>query len=251
MKNMELPFIRDMFEAIAPRYDLLNRLLSLRQDVYWRRIMVSVMKLPDNGKVLDVACGTGDVAFEILGQKGPGVSVFGVDFSPGMLVLAKNKIRNVSAGSGPSKFPEYRKYPNIHLTAGNAFHLPFRKETFDAITIAFGIRNIRDKLSVLEIFHDSLKPGGMLLVLELATPPKGLLLSLYLLYFKKILPLIGWFFSKNLKAYKYLPASVINFPEPDIFAGIMRSAGFSNVRWRKLTMGVATLYIGRRGNLKR
>lgn len=231
MNKMELPFIRDMFDAISPKYDLLNRLLSLRQDVYWRRAMVSAMQIPDKGVVLDAACGTGDVALEIVRQKGSGVQVFGADFSPGMLMLAKDKIN---------------KYPGIHLLAGNAFHLPFRAETFDAVTIAFGIRNITDKLSVLKIFHEHLKPGGMLLVLELATPPKGVLLSLYLFYFKKILPMIGWFFSKNLMAYKYLPASVMNFPEAPTFAALMRAAGFSNVRWRHLTMGIATLYVGRK-----
>ncbi|MDM8549253.1 bifunctional demethylmenaquinone methyltransferase/2-methoxy-6-polyprenyl-1,4-benzoquinol methylase UbiE [Desulfobacterales bacterium HSG2] len=237
MKNMELPFIRDMFEAIAPRYDLLNRLLSLRQDVYWRRAMVSAMEIPDNGVVLDAACGTGDVALEILRRKGPDVAVFGVDFSPGMLVLAKDKMNHTDAGP-----------PNIHLIAGNALQLPFGAETFDAITIAFGIRNISDKPSVLKMFYDSLKPGGMLLVLELGTPAKGSFLSsAYLIYFKKVLPLIGWFFSKNLKAYQYLPVSVVHFPEPKIFAEIMRSAGFSDVRWRKLTMGIATLYKGYKG----
>ena len=228
MKNIELPFIRDMFEAIAPRYDLLNRLLSLRQDVYWRRAMVSAMTVPADGAVLDIACGTGDVALEILRQKGRGPAVFGVDFSPGMLMLAKEKVKDSS----------------IHLIAGNVFHLPFRTKAFDAVTIAFGIRNISDKLSALKIFHDTLKKGGMLLVLELATPLKGPVLSLYLLYFKKILPLIGWFFSKNLKAYQYLPDSVVNFPEPHAFAELMRSAGFSDVRWRKLTGGIATLYVG-------
>ncbi|QTA84665.1 Ubiquinone/menaquinone biosynthesis methyltransferase family protein [Desulfonema magnum] len=188
MKNMELPFIKDMFEAIAPRYDLLNRLLSLRQDVYWRRLMVSVMELPDNGKVLDVACGTGDVAFEILRQKGLGIRVFGVDFSPGMLVLAKNKIRDAISCPGFSKPSEFGKYPNIYLIAGNAFHLPFKKETFDAITIAFGIRNIRDKLSALKVFHDSLKPGGMLFVLELATPRKDYYYHFIFFILKKFFP---------------------------------------------------------------
>jgi len=232
-KNTELPFIRDMFESIAPRYDLLNRLLSLRQDVYWRRAMVSEMDIPRNADVLDVACGTGDVAIEILRQKDHGVRVFGVDFSPGMLILAKEKI------AVKKKISD-----NIFLNAGDAFYLPFKKKTFDAVTIAFGIRNIQDKLTVLKCFYDSLKPGGMLLVLELATPSERGLLSFYLFYFKKILPLIGWFFSKNLMAYQYLPDSVVHFPKPDRFAAIMESAGFSNVRWKKLTLGTAVLYIG-------
>ncbi|MBU2521492.1 MAG: bifunctional demethylmenaquinone methyltransferase/2-methoxy-6-polyprenyl-1,4-benzoquinol methylase UbiE [Proteobacteria bacterium] len=232
MKNMELPFIREMFESIAHRYDLLNRLLSLSQDIYWRRTMVSAIEAPDNGVLLDVACGTGDVALEISRQKGRGVSIFGVDFSPNMLMSAKNKIKSIADNS------------NIYLLAGNAFNLPFREETFDAVTIAFGIRNICDKLLVLKVFYDSLKPGGMLLVLELSTPGKGFLLSSYLFYFKKVLPLIGWFLSKNLKAYQYLPSSVVNFPDPKSFAAMIRSAGFKNVRWKSMTMGIANLHVG-------
>ncbi len=232
MKNVELPFIREMFESIAPRYDLLNRLLSLSQDIYWRRTMVSAIEVPDNGALLDAACGTGDVAIEILRQKGTGVSIFGVDFSPNMLMSAKNKIKSISDSS------------NIYLLGGNAFDLPFREETFDAVTIAFGIRNICDKPSVLKVFYNSLKPGGMLLVLELATPRKGFLLLFYLFYFKKVLPLIGWFLSKNLKAYQYLPSSVANFPDPKSFAAMMRSSGFINVRWKSLTMGIVNLHVG-------
>ena len=232
MKNLELPFVKDMFEAIAPRYDFLNRFLSFRQDVYWRKTMVSVMKLSKGAKVLDVACGTGDVALEILKQKGTGVTVYGVDFSPGMLQLGNDKIRREKVDG------------SIHLMAGNALDLPVAPESFDAVTIAFGIRNIADKLSALKAFHGSLRKGGMLLVLELTTPASAFFRSLYLLYFKKILPLIGGFFSKNIKAYQYLPASVLDFPESSVFAGIMRSAGFSDVKWKNMTFGIVTLYVG-------
>lgn len=237
MKNMEPSFVKEMFEEIAHRYDLLNRLLSLRQDVYWRRTMVAAMEIPDDGVVLDVACGTGDVALEVLRQRQPKVTVFGIDFSQRMLIIARDKIdrEKIKGVCGNS---------DIHLLAGNAFDLPFRTETFDAIAIAFGIRNINDKLSLLNIFHDSLKRGGMLLVLELATPQKSLLSFLYLFYFKRVLPLIGWLFSLNLKAYRYLPSSVAVFPEPDIFASMMRLAGFKDVKWKRLTMGIATLHVG-------
>ncbi len=237
MKNMELTFIKDMFDTIAPRYDLLNRLLSFRQDVYWRRAMVSEIKIPDNGTALDVACGTGDVAFEIIRQKSSNAAVVGIDFSPRMLSVCKNKV-----------IKDYTKRAkttaNIHLVAGDALYLPFKAETFDVITIAFGIRNICDRLAVLKIFHNCLKTKGQLLVLELATPPKGLPLLFYLFYSKKILPLIGWFFSRNIKAYEYLPSSVASFPAPDAFAATIRSAGFKNIRHKALTIGAATLYVG-------
>ncbi|MDI6687182.1 MAG: bifunctional demethylmenaquinone methyltransferase/2-methoxy-6-polyprenyl-1,4-benzoquinol methylase UbiE [Desulfobacterales bacterium] len=232
MKKVEIPFIKEMFDQIAPRYDLLNRLLSCRQDVYWRRMMVSEINVPAGGLLLDVACGTGDVAIEIIRQKGSSVKVCGIDFSTSMLMLARNKIRDIHDGS------------NIHLLSGNALNLPFKEETFDALTIAFGIRNIVDKLSALQVFYRTLTTGGMLLVLELAFPKKGLLPAFYHFYFKKILPLIGALFSKNLMAYQYLPCSVESFPDPYSFAATMRKAGFQGVRWKKLALGIAILYVG-------
>jgi demethylmenaquinone methyltransferase/2-methoxy-6-polyprenyl-1,4-benzoquinol methylase len=232
MQKTELPFIREMFDKIAPRYDLLNHLLSLGQDILWRKALASELNVSGKGKVLDVACGTGEIGLEILRQKNSEVSVFGLDFSINMLMLAAEKIKDKA------------KEARFHLSAGDAFYLPFKDNTFDAVTIAFGIRNLGDKLSALKSFHNSLKPGGMLLILELSTPRKGLLLNTYLLYFKKILPLIGWFFSKNLAAYQYLTDSVINFPRPEKFADIMVKANFSNVRWKGLTSGVVNLFIG-------
>lgn len=234
MKNLELPFIKDMFDTIAPRYDFLNRFLSMRQDVYWRRKMVSALNLGRGARVLDVACGTGDVALEVVRQAGPSARVVGADFSPGMLVLGKEKVR--AAGRGDQ----------IHLLAGNALSLPFAAEEFDAVTIAFGIRNIGDKVRALTAFHEAMKPEGTLAVLELATPKEGFFRSLYLLYFKRLLPLIGGFFSKNLAAYEYLPDSVLNFPQPEAFAGIMEEAGFRSVSWKRLSMGIVTLYIGKK-----
>lgn len=232
MNNKELGFIKEMFEKIAPKYDFLNHLLSLGKDIYWRQTLVSAMDIPPKSRVLDAACGTGDIAIEIIRQKKNNVSVYGVDFSKNMLKIAKKKVRNANLGSG------------IHFAAANAFHLPFNIKTFHAATIAFGIRNINAKTKVLKAFHNSLKPGGMLLVLELATPEKGALLSIYLFYFKKILPLIGRFFSKNSMAYKYLPSSVANFPNAKTFASIMRKAGFKEIKWKKMTMGIATLFVG-------
>ncbi|MBC2714878.1 MAG: bifunctional demethylmenaquinone methyltransferase/2-methoxy-6-polyprenyl-1,4-benzoquinol methylase UbiE [Desulfobacteraceae bacterium] len=229
---MELDFIKEMFDSIAPRYDFLNRLLSLRQDVYWRRTMISALDLPDNATVLDVACGTGDVLIEILNQTGNQKLVVGADFAPEMLKQAKIKLLRENFS------------PDIQLIAGNALYLPFAPDTFDAVTIAFGIRNIMDRKSALSNFFNCLKSGGKLAVLELATPGSKFFLSLYLFYFSRILPLIGAFFSKHMKAYDYLPASVINFPPPDKFAAIMKQAEFTKIKWRRLTMGIATVHIG-------
>jgi demethylmenaquinone methyltransferase/2-methoxy-6-polyprenyl-1,4-benzoquinol methylase len=231
MENRELPFVREMFDAIAPKYDLLNRLLSLRQDVVWRRKMVSAMAIAGSGRVLDVACGTGDVILEILRQNGERIEVTGIDFSPAMLMLARQKIRPIQD-------------PAISLLAGNALAMPFEHESFDALTIAFGIRNIQDKAGALKAFWDVLKPGGRLLILELATPRNTRLREAYLAYFQKVLPLIGQLFSKHKFAYTYLPDSVSRFPEPAVFMSIMRSAGFSTVDCRRLTFGIANLFVG-------
>ena len=231
MESRELPFIREMFDSIAPRYDLLNRLLSLRQDVVWRRKLAATLSIPAEGRVLDVACGTGDVALEIRRQKGPRVKVAGLDFSPGMLRLARGKIlRNRDTA--------------ISLLAGDALAMPFGPASFDAVTVAFGIRNIQDKAGALRAFHESLKPGGMLLVLELATPKKTRLRDAYLAYFQKVLPTIGRLFSKHRFAYSYLPDSVSRFPATDVFMTIMVEAGFSHVTCRRMTLGIANLFVG-------
>ncbi len=231
MEKRELPFVREMFDSIAPRYDLLNRLLSLRQDVVWRKKMVAAMIVPHKGRVLDVACGTGDVAVEICRQKGPQVSVTAIDFSPGMLGLAREKTRQ-GGGAG------------VSLLAGNALTLPFRPASFHAVTIAFGIRNIQDKVGALETFYETLMPGGMVLILELATPKKTRLHDAYLAYFQKVLPIIGRLFSKHRFAYSYLPESVARFPAADVFMSIMADAGFSKISCRRLTLGIANLFVG-------
>lgn len=226
MNKGELPFVKEMFDNIAPKYDLLNRLLSMRQDVYWRSKMVSEMTIPKDGKILDAACGTGDVIIEITKQKGERASVVGLDFAPSMLAIAGEKTGSFD-----------------NLIAGDALDLPFKKGCFDAVTMAFGIRNIMDKPKALNAFHTLLKKGGMILILELTTPEPGTLLSFYLFYFKKLLPLIGRYFSKHSFAYQYLPESVMKFPTPDAFSGLIRSAGFSNVRYKKMTFGIVTLFI--------
>jgi demethylmenaquinone methyltransferase/2-methoxy-6-polyprenyl-1,4-benzoquinol methylase len=234
MRDKELPFIQNMFDKIAPKYDLLNRLLSLRQDVAWRKQLVLALCPQENDLILDVACGTGDVALTICQTKDPHIKVIGVDFAPQMLINAKKKIDAVN------------KSKEISLMAADALLLPFKKSVFDAATIAFGIRNIVDKDMVLKSFYNSIKKGGRLLVLELGTPSKGFLRWMYLRYFRKILPIIGAIFSKDKGAYRYLPDSVLKFPSEREFAGMMSSAGFHDVKWKSLTFGIATLFIGRK-----
>lgn len=232
MSRNELEFIREMFDRIAPRYDFLNRMLSLRQDVYWRRALVSALDLNPGDRVLDAACGTADVGLEINRQTRGSVHVVGIDFAPRMLHLAKPKIQDIH-GCNP-----------IDLAAADAFKLPFEPGGFDAVTMAFGIRNIQDKDTVLKQFWNQLKPGGRLAFLELGTPDKGAARQAYLFYFNRLLPFIGRFFSSHSFAYSYLPRSVAGFPAADRFAAQMARAGFCNVRYRKLTMGITVLFVG-------
>lgn len=229
--NKELDFVKDMFDRIAPRYDFLNRLLSLRQDIVWRTQMVKAAALEKNSRVLDVACGTCDVAVEIDSWLNGQAAVFGLDFSYGMLELGKKKLIK-------------KNLEKIGLLNGDALHLPFKQDLFDGVFIAFGIRNIMDRKKAVTAFFNILKKGGRLAVLELTTPEKGILRSLYLLYFQKILPMIGSFFSKDRNAYSYLPESVLKFPTPVEFSALMTSSGFKKVRFKQMTFGIVTLFIG-------
>ena len=236
MNNVELPFIREMFDAIAPKYDFLNRSLSLFQDVIWRRRAISSLGLGsgEGKKVLDVACGTCDMALEALHQTKGRVKVVATDFSYNMLTLGREKVEKEPLGK------------EISLVQGNGLSLPGRDNTYDAVTIAFGIRNIMDRKGALKEFFRCLKPGGRVAVLELTTPAEGVLRDFYLLYFQRVLPLIGGVFSKNRGAYTYLPHSVLNFPSRKAFEAIMEEVGFEGVSSRPMTFGIVTLFVGRK-----
>jgi len=229
--TQELDFVKGMFDKIAPRYDFLNRLLSMRRDVYWRREMVRAAKLEPGAAVLDAACGTCDVGLEVSRCLKGRASVTGLDFSFGMLALGKRKL------NGP-------RGRVISLVNGDALNLPVKDQQFDAGFMAFGIRNIMNRTQAMKEFHRTLKPGGRLIILELTTPTRGVMRRLYLLYFQKILPLIGSFFSKHGNAYTYLPESVLKFPEPLSFANQMKDAGFEEIRFKGMTLGIVTLFAG-------
>ncbi len=224
--NRELDFIKDMFDGIAARYDFLNRLLSMGQDVVWRSRMVQAAALEKDSCVLDVACGTGDVSAEIIRQKKDSVKIIGLDFSMPMLLLARKKLKQAQ------------------LMQGNALYLPFSPSVFDAVFIAFGIRNIVNKDGALKQFHKVLREKGKLVILELTRPNNLILHKLYFVYFQKILPKIGSFFSKDPNAYSYLPESVLKFPMPEEFMQTMKNAGFMRLRFRTMTFGIVTLFVG-------
>jgi demethylmenaquinone methyltransferase/2-methoxy-6-polyprenyl-1,4-benzoquinol methylase len=223
--------IRDMFDAIAPRYDLLNRLLSLGIDRRWRTFAVGQLQIPPGGKVLDVATGTGDVALEIASRTADSVTIVGEDFTQGMLVQGMEKI---------AKSPYERR---ISLVNAPCEAMPHPSAIFDGVTIAFGIRNVVDRLEGLKEMHRVLKPGGRAVILEFSNPKSRVFKSLYYFYFRRILPFIGGLLSKR-SAYQYLPDSVLEFPDQESFKALMAKVGFVDLNHYDLTFGIATVYVG-------
>lgn len=223
--------IRAMFDDIAPRYDLLNRLLSLGIDRRWRRFAVGQLQIPPGGMVLDIATGTGDVALEVAARTPDSVRIIGEDFTQGMLLKGHEKIAK----------SEYMD--RIMLVNAPCEAIPHPDNLFDGITIAFGIRNVVEREAGLAEMVRVLKPGGRAVILEFSNPSNPLFKAIYTAYFHYILPFIGGILSTR-SAYKYLPDSVATFPAQEQFKQMMSSAGFTDVRHHDLTFGIATVYVG-------
>lgn len=221
--------IREMFDAIAPRYDLLNRLLSFGIDRRWRRYAVGLLTIPDQGTVLDIATGTGDVALEIAARTPASVRIVGADFTQGMLVHGRPKLAASPHGS------------RIELVNAPCEQLPFENERFDAVTIAFGIRNVVDRNAGLREMYRVLRPGGRVVILEFSNPRSRIFKAIYDFYFLQILPRIGGLISRR-SAYQYLPDSVQAFPPRSEFMQMMGDAGFRDITHTDLTFGIATVY---------
>ena len=224
--------VREMFTSIAPRYDLLNHLLSANVDkLWWRRTartFTSILSRP-GARVLDLCCGTGDMAFA-LRRESSNVHITGADFSHAMLELARKK-SNV----------QHR----ITWIEADALQLPFPDASFDLVTSAFGFRNLADYNAGLREIRRVLKPGGECGILEFSDPP-GIRGKIYHLYFKSVLPRIGRLISGSSGAYSYLPASVVRFPQPQEMLLRMQEAGFSGASWTPYTFGIAGLYRGKK-----
>lgn len=220
-------YVRRMFAAIAGRYDLMNRLMTGGQDRAWRRNVVEVASLPPGGWLLDVATGTGDIAYEALRQV-PDAHVVGVDFTLEMMRIGRRK----------------RRQGYVAFVGGDACRLPFPDDTFDVVTSGFGMRNVVDIRAAFAEQRRVARPGGRVVCLEITPPTKGLWGALYRLYFFHLVPFIGGWITGRPDAYAYLPRSTERFPAPESLKAIMEEVGLRHVRYRRLMMGTVAIHLG-------
>jgi demethylmenaquinone methyltransferase / 2-methoxy-6-polyprenyl-1,4-benzoquinol methylase len=229
--------VRDMFTHIAPRYDLLNHLLSLQLDRVWRtrtaRRLQRILERPD-ALVLDLCCGTGDLAFTL--ARGGKARIIGADFSHAMLLRATKKATDASLNARVAEAPRFAE--------ADALHLPFVDAAFDLVTTAFGFRNLANYEAGLLEIRRVLKPAGTLAILEFAEPAPGWFGDLYRWYFRKVLPRIGGLISGDRAAYTYLPASVSRFFRPEELCALMGRAGYESVRQETWTFATIALLTG-------
>jgi demethylmenaquinone methyltransferase/2-methoxy-6-polyprenyl-1,4-benzoquinol methylase len=222
--------VAKMFDNISHRYDFLNHFLSMGIDKAWRRKAVSLLESSRPALILDVATGTGDFAIQALSLKPE--KVFGIDISEGMLEVGRKKIKERNLGD------------KIELQKGDSENLPFGENKFDAVTVAFGVRNFENLEKGLKEIFRVLKPGGKLVVLEFSRPRAFPMKQAYNFYFKVILPRIGRFVSSDKSAYTYLPESVEAFPDGANFLRILESVGFKQTQCKALTFGISSIYSG-------
>lgn len=225
--------VADMFNSISPKYDLLNHVLSLGIDILWRKKAVKMLQKfhPSPTHLLDVATGTGDFALEAMSKLSP-KKITGVDISAGMLEVGRKKVEKL----GLSK--------TITLQLGDSEDLPFEDNTFDAVIVAFGVRNFENLDKGLSEIYRVLKENGTLVVLEFSKPEVFPFKQLYNFYFNSILPLIGKIVSKDNAAYTYLPESVQAFPYGQAFNNILQKLGYRSIVCKPLTFGISSIYMG-------
>jgi demethylmenaquinone methyltransferase/2-methoxy-6-polyprenyl-1,4-benzoquinol methylase len=219
--------VEDMFDNIAPKYDLLNRVLSMKIDIIWRNKLVKWMKSDNPQEVLDVATGTGDLAITI--EKGTSAKVIGLDLSQQMLNVGVIKIKKLNLDG------------KISMQKGDAENLPFEDNRFDSVSVAFGVRNFENLPKGLSELRRVVKDNKSVFILEFSKV-EGFLGPFYMFYFKNILPAIGKLVSKDNRAYTYLPDSVNAFPFGEKMRQILLDTGFKKVEYKKLSLGIATIY---------
>jgi len=222
--------VRQMFDSIAPAYDFMNRAMTLGIDIWWRRLAVKRLKRLNPTRILDVATGTGDFAIQLYNSLHP-EHITGIDLSQGMLDEACRKVKDKGLDG------------HIAFEQGDCMALEMEDNTFDAVTVAFGVRNFEHLQQGYREMARVLKPGGMLCVLELSTPPNPVIRWFYNLYAMHIIPWVGSLKSGDKSAYRYLPKSIAAVPQGDDMLQLMRNAGLHNTSYKRLTLGVCTIYI--------
>lgn len=220
--------VGQMFDDISPSYDLLNHTLSFGIDKLWRKKLVAILKKEQPQTILDIATGTGDLAIAMVGTQAAHIT--GIDISEGMLKVGRQKIAAKGLGD------------IISLEYGNSEFLSYKDNSFDAVTVSFGVRNFEHLSIGLQEIYRVLKPGGTLAILEFSQPQHFPMKQLYQFYFTTICPLVGRVVSGNSRAYSYLHESVAQFPFGQQFTGILQETGFKHTTWRTLTTGISTIY---------
>ncbi len=225
-------YVNTLFDTIAPRYDLMNRLMTFGMDRGWRNYVVRQAAPPVGGKALDVATGTGDLAIALARRVGPRGTVLATDFSEAMMRPGPGKATKASVGS------------IVRFMAADALDLPFPDDTFDCVTTGFAMRNVTDIERAFREMWRVTKPGGRVVCLEVAKPDFPLVRSLHQMYFNHLVPLLGRIITGNGEAYRYLPESARNFPPPPALKTIMEHAGLRDVSFRRLSLGAVAVHTG-------
>lgn len=223
--------VHHVFEKIYSNYDKMNSVISFQQHVKWRKVTMDKMKVPKGAKALDVCCGTADWTIALAQATGAEGEVYGLDFSKNMLKIGEEKVKNL-------------KMNQVKLLHGNAMELPFPDDSFDFVTIGFGLRNVPDYMQVLKEMHRVLKPGGMAVCLETSQPTMIGFRQLYVFYFRFIMPIIGKMFAKSYQEYSWLQESARDFPGMKELENMFKEAGFENVSFKAHTGGVAATHFG-------
>ena len=229
-QNQKVEIVMDIFSSITNKYDFLNRFLSLRQDLLWRKKAVGKMKFFKSYKFLDIATGTGDLAINTVNSH-PNVKAIGIDFVQNMIDYGNDKIKDQNLKD------------RLDLKWGDATDIDYEDNTFDVTAMAFGIRNIPDKVKALNEMKRVALPDGQILILELTTPDPGFFKNIYSFYLNGLLPKIAKWFTANPAAYEYLADSIMNFPTRSEFITLLDSIGLRNIKAIPLSLGICTLYI--------
>ena len=240
--------VRDLFAAIAPRYDLINDLQSLGMHRRWKRRVIELGEPGPGKRVLDVCCGTGDLAMAMAAE---GAEVAAVDFTPEMLEIARRRagLGTGTSGTGKGRPGREGEHP-IRFIEGDAQQLPFAKDTFDIVTIGYGLRNLADWRRGLGEMHRVAKPGGRLLVLDFGKPPNAVWRGIYFAYLRCFVPVLGLAVAGNASAYRYILDSLKHYPAQDGVAQYMKELGLEQVRILSFLGGIMTINYGEKGRVK-